>query len=589
MDDDSVLHAVLLASRRELDPARRVWGTGGWRPPEEREALDWLTLVRLLGWDVDVRYLEDSPEAWTMGTGCRVVIAACDPDEVSPAVASWLEDAADQRPVVVMQRAVSQVGLEAPTAGGVPPIAPDIMSGGREILWTGPGSAASWRPRRAIRWEPLPAPNEDRVWATFDGRPVILALARASGWMVKLAFHPSAARDADGAATDLLRHLLLSACAPPLAALDFANTMVLRMDDPGGAQNVYSRGWSYPKLDESAWAAIGDVLTRFGGRLSIGYVAGWVDDGDAARGRLRVGGVDVPRQPGAVYPSRLVEYRDVCGAAPGTVHDYAAEFRGIQYLRDKNLAEVELHGYTHIHPDREAWLAAADRETATRWYRELGLAAASALAARPDREHPLALAVEAIQRAFGCTPTTLIPPGDEWTDAVLQRALDLELTLVASYYVALRHRGRFCWATHLESPYLDRPEARWLDAHLPVVGYFHDREPALEGPQWFERWLSGWRTGRGVHSPAVGWPQWFERWLSGWRACGAERFIDFRELSAALAMRFRAAGARICVVHPQPSAFPTGRHVPVIVRERGQFTEELAVDWTAPVARFVQR
>jgi hypothetical protein len=29
-----------------------VLGTGGWLPPEEREALDWMTLVAMLGWKV---------------------------------------------------------------------------------------------------------------------------------------------------------------------------------------------------------------------------------------------------------------------------------------------------------------------------------------------------------------------------------------------------------------------------------------------------------------------------------------------------------------------------------------------------------
>ena len=41
---------LLLASDTELPEAEVVWGTGGWIPAREREALDWLTLARLLGW-----------------------------------------------------------------------------------------------------------------------------------------------------------------------------------------------------------------------------------------------------------------------------------------------------------------------------------------------------------------------------------------------------------------------------------------------------------------------------------------------------------------------------------------------------------
>src|SRR5713101_56685 len=76
----------------------------------------------------------------------------------------------------------------------------------------------------------------------------------------------------------------------PVAWHELERSLVLRMDDPGGAQNVYLRGWTYPKLTESEWGALGADLRRRNGRLSVCYVSGWVDDGDAARGTLEVGG-----------------------------------------------------------------------------------------------------------------------------------------------------------------------------------------------------------------------------------------------------------------------------------------------------------
>ena len=45
---------LLVTSETELPAAHRVWGTGGWLPPKQREALDWLTLARFLGWGVTV-------------------------------------------------------------------------------------------------------------------------------------------------------------------------------------------------------------------------------------------------------------------------------------------------------------------------------------------------------------------------------------------------------------------------------------------------------------------------------------------------------------------------------------------------------
>lgn len=110
-------------------------------------------------------------------------------------------------------------------------------------------------------------------------------------------------------------------------------------------------------------------------------------------------------------------------------------------------------------------------------------------------------------------PTTLIPPGDEWTTHVLELALDLGFQFAASFYLALRNDDRFCWTTHVCAPYLDQPDGAWFAGGLPVVGYFHDREPATVG---------------------IGW---FEHWLDQWRAAGARRFMDFRELASAVGRR----------------------------------------------------
>jgi hypothetical protein len=316
--------------------------------------------------------------------------------------------------------------------------------------------------------------------------------------------------------------------------------MVLRMDDPGGAQNVYNRQWCYPKLDEAKWKSIASDLRERNARLSIGYTAGWVDDGDDGRGTLQVGGQAIRRAPGRVYPSPLVSYRDVAGHEPGTVHDYQSEFRGIQSLRAAGLGDVELHGFTHIHPDRAAWLKAPDRyETwpATNWFRELGAAAEPTIMSLPNEEHPLALATAAFQKYFGIRPTTLIPPGDQWTNESLERALELGLELVDSYYLALREDDRFCWCIHVCSPYLDKPDAAWFDSGLPVVGYFHDYEPAVYGVAWMSEWLDRWRE------------------------VGAQRLIDFRELAACVGRRFILKQSE-----SQPRLFVDDATAPALVR-----------------------
>jgi hypothetical protein len=288
-------------------------------------------------------------------------------------------------------------------------------------------------------------------------------------------------------------------------------TLVLRMDDPGSSENVHHRIYSHAKLDEAGWASVGADLRRHDARLSLGYVTGWVDDGDARRGTLLVDGSEPPRIAGAIHPSPVVQYRQHGGT--GMRHDYTAEFRGIQKLREGGLAEVELHGHTHIHPDTVAWATAPDRHEDAQWFRELGAAAAGTIAAASPGQHPLDLAMTAMHKYFGVRPTTLISPGDQWTNAVLTRALQLGLQLVSSYYLALRDAQRFWWAQHVCAPYLDRPEPAWFDAGLPVVGYFHDFDLCVNGVDWFSRWLDAWAS------------------------IGAKRIIDLRELAAVLGRR----------------------------------------------------
>jgi hypothetical protein len=60
---------TIIATEGELPPRRRVWGTGAWFSPDAREALDWLTLSRRLGWGVCGETLwRDSNAGGDLGT-----------------------------------------------------------------------------------------------------------------------------------------------------------------------------------------------------------------------------------------------------------------------------------------------------------------------------------------------------------------------------------------------------------------------------------------------------------------------------------------------------------------------------------------
>jgi hypothetical protein len=538
---------LVIAPGSQLRRSERIWGYGGWlppegRPPEGREALDWLAMGRLSGWGVTVTRVAGADLDAGLPTAARWIIVACDPDDLGEGLVARLAARLAAEPVLIVARAGAAGGPLARLAG--------VSQGssratGRDLRWRGPGPSRRWSCREALEAGTLdPGPDGGVTWATLGDAPLIAARRVGRGAVATLGFHPSAARDTDGAATALLRHLLIWGGAAPVAWLDLEGCLVLRMDDPGGSQNVYCRDWAYPKLGAAEWAALAADLKRREARLSIGYVAGWVDDGDPARGRLELAGEPARRIPGAVHPSPRVRYRDLAGLAPGTLHDYAAEYRGIQALRSARLGDVELHGYTHLHPDTAAWAAAPDRYEAISWYRELGHAASAAIAARSAAQHPLALGLAAIRRHFGVVPSTLICPGDQWTEPVIERALDLGLHAVSCYHLAFRHEERFCWTSHIRAPYLNRPDAALFEAGLPVVGYFHDRELALEGIDWLGRWLDQWQS------------------------AGARRLIDFRELVAALGCRLRieADGRGLRLTVTSTGAPDQVRPIPVNVR-----------------------
>jgi hypothetical protein len=530
-----VTDPVLLLCPRNAFPRGAVWGSDDGVRPDWVDALDWLTLCRLIGWGVEVRTAALVKSTDLIG---RQVVIHLAGDRQPPPF--------DPEQHVLVVR----------PAKGTP-------LAGRFLAWTGPGRAQAWTLAAALPAHALAARPGDEVWATLDGAPTIIARRRGRRIEAFVGLDASAARRVAGAASAVLKRLLAFGAPAPVAWLDFRGSLVLRMDDPGASANVHLRPWSYAKLGEEQWGELARDLSLRGGRMTIGYTPGWVDDGDPSRGDLVVAGQIADRVPGEIHPSPLVRYVDRAGNAPGTINDHESEFRGIQAFRAAGLGDVELHGHTHMYPDAASWACASDRYVEVGWYRELGFEAAAALAARPDGQHPLALGVASLRHHFGVAPTTLICPGHAWTPATLERALALGFELVATEGVALRDRGRFCWCASVSTRYLDAPAATHFDAELPVVAYFHDREPAVFGTSWVRELIDEWR------------------------AAGARRLIDFRELAAALALQprlERSSGAwQLRVERMRPVGLP--RPLELMLRFPGTPPDDLTAVLPGSVSR----
>lgn len=494
--------ALLITTSDQLPADARIWGTGGWLPPEQREALDWLTLLLFMGWRVEITYTDTDVEPALLGDVDAVVVA-CEPQSLPEDLLSQIAATLDRRPITVVSR-VALAGSPLASLSG-------SSSAGRRpctgsIEWRGPGPQQSWECTQSWHVDSMSLLGDAHVWGMFGDTPLIAVRKVGLGAVASLSCHPSVARDASGAVTMLLRTLLVYGNVQPRSCLDLSGCMILRMDDPGGAQNVHFRDWRHRKLDLSDWDELASGLRARDARLSVGYVVGWVDDGDSGRGGLEVAGRDATRIPGKIHSSPQVRYTETSADGTHVLHDYVAEYRGVRKLCDAGLAEAEVHGFTHMHPELQQWIQAPDRYESADWFRELCYQDP----VLRGKVSPLGSAIPLIERYFESIPTTVISPGDRWNESALLDALDLQLKIVSSYYLAIEYEGRWCWTTHVCAPYLDEVDPAFLAHGLPVIGYCHDRDLDLHGNHWF-----------------------FDH-IDRWREAGVTRFITFGDLSRLL-------------------------------------------------------
>jgi hypothetical protein len=252
---------------------------------------------------------------------------------------------------------------------------------------------------------------------------------------------------------------------------DLRGTLVLRLDDPGAAVKQHLRSWAHPPLTDDGWEALWSALEGFG-RVSLFCCPGYV------------------RTDGTVVASRA---------------ELPAEWAAMDAGVAKGLADLECHGYTHMDPDTASWAAAADRDEAVDWFRELW----------PPRspQEPSVVAQEerlrSWQAATGTSGTALVAPGEEWGLNTLAAARRAGFQLFNSWGVCFLDRAVPTWTVGIGSPYLDEADPSWFGDCLPQVGYWHDRDMAVHGPSWIGTQLDKWRD------------------------CGARRGLSFAQLARA--------------------------------------------------------
>lgn len=524
---------TIVTAPSQLPAESAVWG-GGDRSlsPTRREALDWLTLCRFVGWHPGIT--PSVPATTTSPPRCLVL--ALEPTHVDEEAAAALATLLEREPMLVVARA-APAGTPLASIAGVAAEGERRVTGG--VRWTGPGPSRSWLAWLDLELASVRAHPDATPWALVGDAPLMVGHRVGRGHVVTVAAHPSRLRDAAPPGTGVLRHLLLWGTPPPVAWIDFEDTLVLRLDDPGSAASSHLSSWRHPTVREAKWAQVAAQLRARGARMSVGYVPGWVDDGDPSRGTLRVAGHRVERVPGGIHPSPLVRYEEHPRLGGGT-HDHESEYRGLRWLAASGVGDLELHGFTHIR-DIDRWATAGDRYDGVHWYRELEeLTGAHATVAG---DYLVRRGQQVLGAYFGTRPVALLCPGQTCSEPAGVAALGAGLDLVAGECLGVRHAGRLCWSPHVLSPYLDGPHRCWFEAGLPVVGCLHDRDVALRRPGWFPETLDQWRD------------------------AGARRLVDFRVVAGMLARRVvLAADDRPTLERANGAAPPLVKPVPVRVR-----------------------
>src|SRR4029077_2400552 len=123
----------VLLGRQEAETFGRIWGTGGWLMPELREGLDWGTLIRLMGWEVDA-----SAQIMS-GSAPRTILAAPSQD-VDDAIIAELVTRLSVEPILLIVKAARPGGALDHLCG----VTSTGSFSGRTLHWTGPGIPRTW-------------------------------------------------------------------------------------------------------------------------------------------------------------------------------------------------------------------------------------------------------------------------------------------------------------------------------------------------------------------------------------------------------------------------------------------------------------
>jgi len=181
---------------------------------------------------------------------------------------------------------------------------------------------------------------------------------------------------------------------------DYDNTIVLRIDDPGGAQTAYLGSWHYPQLSQT---------------IIQDYVIAPLEAHDANMGvGFNPGYPWIPTH--SITHSVYLDFIDPHGTRQNIVSTYAGVLDGIA----ADVLEAQSHGLTHMVPDLDTpipgstnwWDGSIGGEwDVTGWYREFYDTRRGAEVDAAMQLSRLTQSADWIEEDFGARPLIFIPGG----------------------------------------------------------------------------------------------------------------------------------------------------------------------------------
>ena len=327
--------------------------------------------------------------------------------------------------------------------------------------------------------------------------PAILRYQYGKAMNFYIALHSDFFLDRFNSLHRIVREFIRQNSGSGMVSFDLADTMVLRMDDPGTCERVYLKGYDTKILGKEDWKRMLELLRKYRAKLSVMYVPLWVDDGNLENGRLFIKGKEVTdRKGGAIYHSKDVSFVKNNGNNNKLAYDYVREFDALKEGLISGNIDIESHGLTHVDTNLDRWLDAKDRYSNLNWYiSEFRHVCDNQDSAEEEQAQVLQESARKIEEFFGISPSAIAPSGHEQSKDSEQIAHANGYKLFSSDYNSIYSKGPVIRNDKIRSIFFEqtKPDFSFSHSGYPLIGVFHDDDIVKRGMEWLDEIIKGWK------------------------------------------------------------------------------------------------